>query len=136
MWYEELHDFLVHSLDMVPCSTDPCLYIKHYGNGATIKLLNYVDDGLFYCTHLNIEEEFLQALKGRFELNFLGQAHWFLGMRITQAGSYNITLDQSRYAKNLVQRYLFESKRKGKRVSQTIAGEFHCYYGRLLSFRN
>jgi hypothetical protein len=31
-------------------------------------------------------------------------------MRITQDGDYNILLDQSRYAKNIVQRYLFESK--------------------------
>jgi hypothetical protein len=36
----------------------------------------------------------------------MDQAHWFLGMRISQLGNYDITLDQSRYAKGIVERYL------------------------------
>ncbi|MGH7974586.1 MAG: hypothetical protein ACREBR_03590, partial [bacterium] len=35
----------------------------------------------------------------------MGQAHWFLSLRITQRADYSTTVDQSRYAKAITVRY-------------------------------
>ena len=36
----------------------------------------------------------------------MGQAHWYLQSRITQAANYNLTVDQSRYIGLIVSRFL------------------------------
>ena len=36
----------------------------------------------------------------------MGYAHWFLSVRIMQDAQKNITVDQSRYAKNITKKYL------------------------------
>jgi hypothetical protein len=36
----------------------------------------------------------------------MGQAHWYLSMRINQLSNYDIKLDQSRYCKAIVKKYL------------------------------
>jgi len=111
MWYQELDEWLVdkNGGGFEHSTVEPCLYLRDYGNGTVLKLLSYVDDGLLFCNDPIKEEEFLAKLKKKFQYNFLGQAHWFLGMRLIQEGNFDISLDQSRYAKNIVQRYLFES---------------------------
>ena len=69
---------------------------QHY-----IKLINYVDDALYYCSDDNIRKDFEEALKSRFDLTLLGKAKWYLGMRIKQEDDY-ITLDQDQYVKNII----------------------------------
>jgi hypothetical protein len=36
----------------------------------------------------------------------MGQAHWYLSTRINQLSNYDIELDQSRYCKAVVKKYL------------------------------
>jgi hypothetical protein len=108
MWYQELDDWLTDKEggSLVKSKVEPCLYIKDYENGTTLKFLSYVDDGLLFCNDPIQEETFLRKMQERFDLKYMDQAHWFLGMRISQQGNYDITLDQSRYAKGIVERYL------------------------------
>ena len=42
----------------------------------------------------------------RFNVVFQGTAHWYLSARIHQDNQNNITMDQARYAKSIVTRYL------------------------------
>ena len=42
----------------------------------------------------------------RFSIEFQGKAHWYLASRISQDKDFNVTIDQSRYAKSIVRRYL------------------------------
>ena len=67
--------------------------------------------------------EFEKQLSSKFKVTFQGHAHWFLSMRILQDKNENITLDQSCYAKNLVQRHLGNSMPINK-VSRTLPAEF------------
>ena len=41
----------------------------------------------------------------RFHIEFQGKAYWYLSARIEQDKDYNITIDQSRYAKSIVKLY-------------------------------
>ena len=79
-----------------------CLYIYRKGNDW-IKMINYVDDALYYCSSDSVRNHFENKLKSKFNLTFLGKAKWYLGMRIMQHDGF-ITLDQSQYTKNITSR--------------------------------
>jgi hypothetical protein len=83
-----------------------CLFILVYPDGIKIYVLNYVDDMLYYSTDTEKLGEFKEKLKSRFNLELVGQAHWYLGTRINQLANFDIELDQSRYCMALVKKYL------------------------------
>ena len=39
-------------------------------------------------------------------MNFLGYAHWFMSIRISQMKDHSISVDQARYATYIVAKYL------------------------------
>ncbi len=54
-------------------------------------------------------------------MEFLGQAHWYLSVRIHQDADFNFTLDQARYCKAIVNRFLEKASAKKKpRFHSTI----------------
>ena len=40
-------------------------------------------------------------------MNFLGYAHWFMSIRISQLKDHSISVDQARYATSVVTKYLY-----------------------------
>jgi hypothetical protein len=103
-WYLDLLEFLL-SLNFKPSTNIPCLFML-IGKKGKLFLLNYVDDMLYFGTHTEEVLWFENALKGRFNLEFLRQAHWNLATRINQLAKFDIELDQSRYCQSLVKKYL------------------------------
>jgi len=104
-WYMDLMDYLKKAgFEEVDCFK--CLFINEFPGGTKIFLLNYVDDMIYYGTNQDKLQLFEQQLGKRFNLELLGQAHWYLGGRIRQSANFDIELDQSRYCKSLVKRYL------------------------------
>jgi len=99
-WYETLDSFLTNDLHFVRSRVEGCLYVLRKGD-LWIKLINYVDDALYYSNNNEFRESFEKKLKKRFSLSLLGQAKWYLGMRIKQTNEY-ITLDQDQYIKKIV----------------------------------
>ena len=85
--------------------TDGSIYVKRDGDDF-IAVLNAVDDQLYFATKPELKKWFEEATTKRFDVQLLGQAHWYLQARITQLHDYSIILDQSRYAANLCVRYL------------------------------
>jgi hypothetical protein len=45
-------------------------------------------------------------IKQRFSVELMGQAHWYLATRINQLANFDIELDQSRYCKSIIKKYL------------------------------
>ena len=62
-------------------------------NKNWIKMINYVDDALYYANNDDVRQNFDKKLSERFHLSLVDKAKWYLGMRITQSNE-NITLDQ------------------------------------------
>ncbi|MGH7973945.1 MAG: reverse transcriptase domain-containing protein [bacterium] len=103
-WWEELLEWLL-SIGFTSSSVHPCLLWKTVGNSILL-VLDYVDDMLYYfSTSKAMEDGFVKELATRFKAEFLGQAHWFLSLQISQSADYSITVDQSRYAKAITARY-------------------------------
>lgn len=63
-------------------------FVKEFSDGTKIFLLNYVDDMLYYGTDTKKVKEFEEQIGERFNLELLGQAHWYLGTRICQLANY------------------------------------------------
>jgi hypothetical protein len=81
------------------------IYIKRR-NQDFIAVLNAVDDQLYFATDSSLKKWFEEATQERFDVQFMGQAVWYLQSRITQCTDYSIILDQSRYAALVLQKYL------------------------------
>jgi len=104
-WYQDLLEFLV-SLGFMQSTVIRCLFYQRYPDGSVIFILNYVDDMLYSGTSDQTLMAFELKLSERFNLELKGQAHWYLATRITQLASYDIILDQTRYCKAIIKKYL------------------------------
>jgi hypothetical protein len=104
-WFLDLQDYLT-KIGFKTSSTIPSLFIKEDAKGNKLYILNYVDNMLYYGDNQKSVNEFEQSLQKRFNLELLGQAHWYLLTRINQLSNYDIELDQNRYCKAIVKKYL------------------------------
>ena len=48
----------------------------------------------------------MDTLEKIFHVNFLGYAHWFMSIIISQMKDHSISVDQARYATSIVAKYL------------------------------
>ena len=84
----------------------PGLWVKHLPRGHKMLFLHYVDDILCASTNDVELEKFVNAMKSRFEIEAKPRADWYLQTRIQQDADHNILLDQSRYCKSMISRFL------------------------------
>ena len=82
------------------------IYFKYAPDGSKIVVLSYVDVFVYWYTNEDIGKWFIDTLGKRFHVNFLGFAHWFMSIRISQLKDDSISVDQARYATSIVARYL------------------------------
>ena len=68
--------------------------------------LSYVDYCVYWYTYEALEKWFLETLRKRFHVNFLGYPHWFMSIRISQMKQHYISVDKARYATSIVSNYL------------------------------
>ena len=82
------------------------IYYKYAPDGSKIVVLSYVDDCVYWYTNEDLGKWFVDTLGNRFHVNFLGFAHWFMSIRISQLKYHSISVDQARYATSIVAKYL------------------------------
>ena len=68
--------------------------------------MSYVDDCVYWYTNEDLGKWFVDTLGKRYHVNFLGFAHWFMSIRISQLKDHSISVDQARYATSIVEKYL------------------------------
>jgi hypothetical protein len=82
------------------------LWKKTLPNEKMLLVLQYSDDFLAACDDPACLEEFKAAISTRFDVEVKPNADWYLQARIRQDLDGNIVLDQQRYSKSIVQRYI------------------------------
>ena len=75
---------------------------------------------IFFGNNETTLHEFKDTLSKIFEVEFLGQAHWYLSARIYQDADFSLTLDQARCYKAIVNRFLEKAGAKKPRFHSTI----------------
>ena len=97
------------------------IYYKYAPYGSTIVVLSYVDDYVYWYTSEVFGKYFVDTLGKIFHVNFLGYAHWFMSIRISQMKYHFISVDQARYASFFVAKYLDNATVKAsKKFYKTI----------------
>ena len=69
-------------------------------------VLSYVDDCVYSYTYEAPGKWFVDNLGNIFHVKFLGYAHWFMSIRISQMKDRIISVDQARYSTSIVAKYL------------------------------
>ena len=100
-------EWLVQSYGFERCPSEESIYHYHKGDHF-IYMNNVVDDQLYFSNYDPLRQDFENALKNEFLVEFMGQANWYLQARIQQLANYSIVLDQSRYMALISSRFLPE----------------------------
>ena len=104
-WYQDCSEWLI-SFGFIECPTCLVLFSIKEKDGSELWIILYVDAFLYFGTTEHTRKKFELEFGSRFNVGFQGQAHLYLASRISQDQSFNITIDQSMYAKSIVQHYL------------------------------
>ena len=82
------------------------LYYKCAPDGSKFFLKSYVDDCVYWYTNEDIGKLFVDNLGKIFHVNFLGYAHWFMSIWVSQLKDHSISVNQARYVTSIVTKYL------------------------------
>eukprot|EP00253_Pinus_taeda_P025809 PITA_25809 len=101
-WYMKIDQYLTdHGFQRSP--SDANLYIKHTGDDILFVVV-YVDDLIITSSSAHLIHGIKQDLCKIFDMTDLGLLHYCLGIEVWQIENH-IFLSQSKYAKNLVDRF-------------------------------
>jgi hypothetical protein len=103
-WDDHLSSWLAN-YGLIRLESEGSIFMLREGN-KFLCLLNAVDDQLYFSNCDDMRRKFEAAVKNDFDVDFLGQAHWYLQARITQHTDFSVTLDQSRYAALICTRFI------------------------------
>ena len=101
LFADELTEWLIEK-GFIPSKCQVFIYYKYAPNRSKIVVLSYVDDCVYWNTNEDIGKWFVDTLGKRFHVNFLGFAHWYMSIRISQLKYHSISVDQARYATSIV----------------------------------
>ena len=113
LWQQTLAKWLEQN-GFTRLHTDPCVFVKNVGNHKII-LGVYVDDilvlhdpksGLFDA----FLRDFLQCNGGRFDGKHIGALEWFLGIKVDRHANGDYSINQSKYIKDLLDRFIPNSE--------------------------
>eukprot|EP00253_Pinus_taeda_P006241 PITA_06241 len=88
------------------CQSNSIVYINKVGKSLII-LVIYVDDLILTGSDANLINHVKSSLKKQFEMTYLGNLHYFLGLQVLQSKE-GISLSQSMYACNIIHHFHME----------------------------
>ena len=101
MFADELTEWLLEE-GFIQSQCQMSIYYKYTLDGSKIVVLYYVDDCVYWYNSKDFVKWFVDTLGKIFHVHFLGYAHWFTSIRISQMKDHYISMDQARYATSIV----------------------------------
>ena len=77
LFFDELTKWLLEAC-FIQSQCHLPIYYKYAPDGGVIVVLYYVDDSVYWFTYEYLGKCFVDTLGNRFNVNFLGYAHWFM----------------------------------------------------------
>ena len=105
LFADELTEWLIEE-GFIQSQCQISIYYKYAPDGSKIVFLSYVYDCVYWYTNEYLGKKIFDSLGKRFHVNFLGFAHWFMSIIISQLKDHSIYVDQARYATSIVAKYL------------------------------
>ena len=82
------------------------VYYMYAPYGSKIVVSSYVYDCVYWYTSETLGKWCVDSLGKRFHVNFLGYAHWFMSISISQMKDHSISVDQDIYSTYIAPKYL------------------------------
>ena len=89
---DELTEWLLEA-GFIQSQYQMSIYYKYAPDGSKIVVLSYVDDCVYWYTNEHPGKWFVNNLGKIFNVYFLGYAHWFMSIRISQLKYHSIYVD-------------------------------------------
>jgi hypothetical protein len=99
-WFKVMRDYLF-SQGLIQSNADPCIYYKH---GENLYVGVYVDDIITVGKRETVEN-FRRNLRSHFEITEGGPLEWYLGIAFDTKEDGSVTLDQTQYLKDKLEKY-------------------------------
>ena len=103
---DELRDWLLEA-GFIQSQCQMSIYYKYAPDGSKMVVLYYVEDCVYWYTSEDLRKRFVYNLGKRLHVNFLGYAHCFMSIIISQMKDHSISVDQARYTTSIVAEYLY-----------------------------
>ena len=81
-------------------------YYKYAPDGTKIDVMYYVDDCFYWYNSKALGKKFMDTSGKISYVDFLGYAHWFMSIIISQMKDHSISVDQARNTTSVVAKYL------------------------------
>ena len=105
LFANELTEWLIEAV-FIQYQCQMSIYYKYAPYGTKHFVLSYADDCVYWYTFESLGKWFVDTLGNKLHVKFLGYAHWFMSIRISQMRDHSIYVDQARYATSVVEKYL------------------------------
>ena len=109
LFSDELTEWLIEA-GFIQSQCQVSIYYKYAPDGTKIVVLFYVDDYVYCYTSESLGKLFVETLRKRSQVNFLGYLHLLMSIRLSQMKDHSISVDQARYATSIVAKYLYNAK--------------------------
>ena len=117
-WYDRLTTYLLdHGFKRGQANWT--LFVKRDEKSLLVAQV-YVDDIVFWSTIDHLAHEFSKEMKREFEMSMVGELNYFLGLQVKQWKD-GIFISQEKYAKNLVKRFVLNSKKHTSTPMSSLA---------------
>ena len=112
-WHETLSEYLIES-GFEKGQIDKTLFTRGM-NDDLIMVQVYVDDIIFGSKSKDQCDYFAKVMASKFEMSMMGEMNYFLGLQVKQTEE-GIFLSQTKYAKELVNKFGLKDSTKPKKV--------------------
>ena len=83
-WFKTISKVFCN-MGFVPCVSDPCVFVRRYGNLSWIYVTLSVDDMLIGRTSADLIDKVADELSSHFKLKTLGNVRFILGIEVDYA---------------------------------------------------
>ena len=90
---DELTNFMINVSGFKKPQFKLSIHYKYVPDVSKLVVLSYVEDCVVWYDKEDLGKWFVDKLRKRFNVNFLGHVHWFMPIRISQIKGYSISLD-------------------------------------------
>ena len=94
----ELTDWSIDEAGFNHSKCQISVYYNYAPDCSKLVVLSYVYDCVCWYKYEELGKWFVNTLGKIFHVNFLGYAHWFMSIGISQLRDHSISVNQSRYA--------------------------------------
>ncbi|GKD95906.1 putative ribonuclease H-like domain-containing protein, partial [Tanacetum coccineum] len=115
-WYETLSTYLLDN-GFQRGQIDKTLFIKRF-KGDILLVQVYVDDIIFRSTRKEMCTEFEKMMHKKFQMSFMGQLTFFLGLQVTQKDD-GIFISQDKYVDEILKKFDFSTVKTASTPMET-----------------